>query len=71
MKIIGSSFRPCGVCVFQWLRGAGCPYIATTTVRSKLFSDHTPIAVLAQSRMIAIVVGVVVPLLNQFEVADG
>jgi rhodanese-related sulfurtransferase len=35
------------------LGGSGCPYTATTTVRSMLLSDHTPIAVLAQSRMIA------------------
>jgi len=32
---------------------SGCPYTATTTVRSRLFSDHTPISVLAQSWMIA------------------
>jgi hypothetical protein len=32
----------------------GCPYTATTTLRSKLFSDHTPSTVLAQSDMIAL-----------------
>lgn len=30
---------------------AGLPYAATTTDRSRLFSDHTPIAELAQSDM--------------------
>lgn len=34
-------------------RQAGWPYTATTTDRSKLFADQTPIAVLAQSDMIA------------------
>lgn len=34
-------------------RQAGWPNTATTTDRSKLFSDHTPIAVLAQSDIIA------------------
>jgi hypothetical protein len=31
----------------------GCPYTATTTVRSKLFADHTPIWELAQLDMMA------------------
>ena len=39
------------------LRGTGWPYMATTTVRSRLFSDHTPMAVFAQSLMIAIAPG--------------
>lgn len=37
----------------QRLGRSGWPYTATTTVRSILLSDHTPMAVLAQSRMIA------------------
>ena len=32
---------------------AGCPYTATTTVRSGLLSDHTPICVKAQFCMMA------------------
>lgn len=31
----------------------GCPYTATTTVRSRPLSDHTPISVLPHSCMIA------------------
>lgn len=31
----------------------GYPYTATTTVRSKLFSDHTPMWVWSQSDMMA------------------
>ena len=37
----------------QRLGRSGCPYTATTTVRSMLLSDHTPMLVFAQSRMIA------------------
>ena len=39
----------------EWVTGAvqaGWPKTATTTERSRLFSDHTPMAVLAQSDMI-------------------
>lgn len=36
---------------------SGCPYTATTTVRSRLFSDQTPISELAQFWMIAMYSG--------------
>ena len=36
---------------------AGWPYTATTTVRSRLFADHTPISELAQFDMIAMSTG--------------
>jgi len=39
--------------VTRGLSQAGLPYTATTTDRSRLFSDQTPMAVLAQSDMIS------------------
>ena len=38
---------------FNGQLAAGWPYTATTTVRSRLFSVHTPMAVLRQSCIVA------------------
>ena len=46
---------------------AGCPYTATTTLRSRLFSDHTPIAVLRQSEAVIVQEFLGMPLRGQLE----